>query len=102
MLGMTETKLDIDYILAQSINDKIKPDRSNFFKNVAHEVTSFINSYLYDSSSLGSVYDDDEDHLIEVWIVTGRDQSQVLKNMIDDSFTPNFGINVNVKLIKVE
>ena len=102
MLQMTETKLDIDYILVQSANDKLKADRSNFFKNVAHEVTSFINSYLYDSASLGSVYKDGSDHLIEVWIVTGRDQSQVLKNMIDDSFTPNYGINVNVKLIKVE
>jgi len=102
MLSMTETKLDIDYILLQSANDRIKPDRSNFFKNVAHEVTSFVNSYLYDSSSLGSVYKDGTDHLIEVWIVTGRDQSQVLKNMIDDSFTPLSGINVNVKLIKVE
>ena len=102
MLSMTETKLDIDYILVQSINDKIKADRSNFFKNVAHEITSFVNSYLYDSSSLGSVYGKDADHLIEVWIVTGRDQSQVLKNMIDDSFTPTSGINVNVKLIKVE
>jgi len=102
MLQMTETKLDIDYILVQSVNDKIKVDRSNFFKNVAHEVTSFINSYLYDSSSLGSVYKDGIDHLIEVWIVTGRDQSQVLKNMIDDSFSPTSGINVNVKLIKVE
>lgn len=102
MLSMTETKLDIDYILVQSINDRIKPDRSNFFKNAAHEITSFVNSYLYDSSSLGSVYKKDSDHLIEVWIVTGRDQSQVLKNMIDDSFTPLSGINVNVKLIKVE
>ena len=102
MLGMTETKLDIDYILVQSANDKIKPDRSHFFKNLSHEVTSFINSYLYDSSSLGSVYKEGSDHLIEVWIVTGRDQSQVLKNMIDDSFTPISGINVNVKLIKVE
>ncbi len=99
MLQMSETKLDIDYILVQGANDKIKPDRSNFFKNVAHEVTSFINSYLYDSSSLGSVYKEGSDHLIEVWIVTGRDQSQVLKNMIDDSFTPTSGINVNVKLI---
>ena len=102
MLQMTETKLDIDYILVQSANDKIKPDRSNFFKNFAHEVTSFVNSYLYDSAALGSVYKEGADHLIEVWIVTGRDQSQVLKNMIDDSFTPNYGINVNVKLIKVE
>ena len=102
MLQMTETKLDIDYILVQSANDKIKPDRSNFFKNFAHEVTSFVNSYFYDSAALGSVYKEGADHLIEVWIVTGRDQSQVLKNMIDDSFTPNYGINVNVKLIKVE
>ena len=102
MLRMTETKLDIDYILVQSANDKIKPDRSNFFKNVGHEVTSFINSYLYDSAALGSVYEKDADHLIEVWIVTGRDQSQVLKNMIDDSFTPEHGINVNVKLIKLD
>ena len=99
MLQMTETKLDVDYILIQSANDRIKPDRTNFFKNVAHEVTSFINSYLYDSTSLGSVYGKDADHLIEVWIVTGRDQSQILKNMVDDSFTPNTDIKVNVKLI---
>lgn len=99
MLSLTETKLDIDYILVQSANDKIKPDKSNFFKNSKHEITSFINSFLFDSAALGSVYDDDADHTIQVWIVTGRDQSQVLKNMIDDSFGPETGINVNVKLI---
>lgn len=99
MMTLIESKLDVDYIVAQSANDKIKPDETNFFKNVVHEVTSFVNSYLYDSASLGSVYAKDSDHLIEVWIVTGRDQSQVLKNMIDDTFTPQTGVNVNVKLI---
>ncbi len=102
VLSMTETKLDVDYILVQAAGDRIKPDRSNFFKNVAHEFNSFVNSYLYDSSSLGSVYKKGSDNLIEVWIVTGRDQSQVLKNMIDDSFTPSHGINVNLKVIKPE
>ena len=102
VLAMTETKLDIDYILVQAAGDKIKIDRSNFFKNFAHEVNSFVNSYLYDSSSLGSVYKKGSDNLIEVWIVTGRDQSQVLKNMIDDSFSPQHGINVNLKVIKPE
>ena len=102
MLTMTETKLDVDYLLVQAAEDKIKPDRSNFFKNMRHEVASFINSYMYDSAALGSVYKKGSDNLIEVWIVTGRDQSQVLKNMIDDSFTPQSGINVNVKLIKPE
>ena len=102
MLAMTETKLDVDYFVVQAAGDKIVPDQSNFFKNVRHEVSSFVNSYLYDSSSLGSVYKKGSDNLIEVWIVTGRDQSQVLKNMIDDSFTVQSGINVNVKLIKPE
>ena len=99
MLSLSETKLDIDYILVQSANDKIVPDRTNFFKNAKHEIISFVNSFKVDSAALGSVYDKDSEHLVEVWIVTGRDQSQVLKNMIDDTFSPKTGINVNVKLI---
>lgn len=101
MLSISESKLDVDYIMVQSANDKIRKDKSNFFKNAGHEISSFATSFFVDSSSLGNVYDKKSDHLIEVWIVTGRDQSQILKNMVDDSFTPETGINVNVKLINI-
>ena len=100
LLTMTETKLDVDYILVQGANEKVKPVRAGFFKNAKHEILSFITSFFVDSTNLGDVYDEkDADHLIEVWIVTGRDQSQILKNMVDDSFTPESGVKVNVKLI---
>ena len=101
LLSISESKLDVDYILIQSANDRVKPDKTDFFKNAAHEIASFVSSFFVDADSLGNVYDEDSDHLIEVWIVTGRDQSQILKNMVDDSFTPNSGINVNVKLINI-
>ena len=101
LLSMTETKLDIDYILVQGANDPIKSVRANFFKNAGHEIASFFTSFFVDTTSLGNIYDENSDHLIEVWIVTGRDQAQILKNMVDDSFTPNFGINANVKLINI-
>ena len=103
MLAMTESKLDIDYLVIQAAGDKIKPKKSNFFKNAKHEIVSFFTSFFVDSTNLGNVYDkDDEGHLIQAWIVTGgRDQSQILKNMIDDSFTVKTGINVNVKLIDI-
>ncbi len=101
LLTMTESKLDVDYIIVQSANDKIRPVRANFFKNAKHEIVSFVSSFLVDSTSLGDVYDKDSDDLIEVWIVTGRDQAQILKNMVDDSFSPETGIKVNVKLIAV-
>lgn len=99
LLSLTETKLDIDYIEVVPVNKKIAKKRSSFFKKAKHELVSFVTSFIVDSSQLGNVYEDDADHLIEVWIVTGRDQSQILKNMVDESFTPNTGIKVNVKLI---
>ena len=101
LLSLTETKLDIDYIEVVPVNKKIAKKRSNFFKKAKHELVSFVTSFIVDSSQLGNVYEDDADHLIEVWIVTGRDQSQILKNMVDESFTPNTGIKVNVKLIDI-
>lgn len=101
LLTMTETKLDVDYILVQSANDRIKPIRANFFKNAGHEIASFVSSFFVDSTNIGNVYDENSDHLIEVWVVTGRDQSQILKNIVDDTFTPKTGINVNVKLINI-
>lgn len=101
LLSISESKLDVDYLMVQSANDKIKKDKSGFIKNAGHEISSFVASFFVDSTSLGNVYDEESDHLIEVWIVTGRDQSQILKNMVDDSFTPESGINVNVKLINI-
>lgn len=101
LLTMSETKLDVDYILVQAAGDEIKKVKNNFFKKAAHEVRSFVTSFLVDSASLGNVYDEDEGNLIEVWLTSGRDQSQILKNMIDDTFTPETGINVNVKLINI-
>nr|MCR5189255.1 extracellular solute-binding protein [Treponema sp.] len=102
LLSMTESKLDVDYILVQSANDRIKSIKPNFFKNAGHEIAAFTSSFFVDSTNLGNVYEEDADHVIEVWIVTGRDQSQILKNMVDDSFSPQTGINVNVKLINIQ
>ncbi|MCQ2575849.1 MAG: extracellular solute-binding protein [Treponema sp.] len=102
LLSMTETKLDIDYILVQSANDKIKSVKANFFKKAGHSIVSFFTSFFVDSTNLGNVYDEKGgDKPIEVWIVTGRDQSQIIKNMVDDDFIPKTGVKVNVKLINI-
>jgi ABC-type glycerol-3-phosphate transport system substrate-binding protein len=50
-----------------------------------------------DFDSLGDVHEGDR--VIEVWIPTGRDQATVLKSMIDDTFVPNYGIGVNLRLV---
>ena len=104
ILSLTESKLDVDFIQLDAVCDGFVPSapKANFANKAKHEAVSFITSFLVDSTMLGDVYDKDDEHLIEVWNVTGRDQSTILKNMIDDSFSPETGIKVNVKNINID
>ncbi|MCQ2525258.1 MAG: extracellular solute-binding protein [Lachnospiraceae bacterium] len=99
-LNMSETKLDVDYIVVSGTDVKVKKDRSNFFMSFWHELKSFFASFVVDYNSVGDVYDGKEGgEAIKVWVLTGRDQGTILKSMIDDDFTPNSGVKVNVEIV---
>ncbi|MDR2505457.1 MAG: extracellular solute-binding protein [Oscillospiraceae bacterium] len=97
---MSETPLDVDLIIVSPVGTEIKKASENWLTGLVHEARSLIASYTVDYNSLGDVYEgEDARDAIEVWIMTGRDQSAILKALIDDSFTPLTGIKVNVKLV---
>ena len=98
-LNMSETKLDIDYLVVYGTDAKIKKDKANPFTSFAHEVKSFFASFFVDYNSVGDVYEGDKDDIVKVWVLTGRDQGTILKAMIDDSFTPDSDIPVNVEIV---
>ena len=102
MQNMSETKLDVDLLIVSGEKAELPEINDGFAAKAAHEIRSAAASYTVDYNSLGDVYDENDDKLIEVWITTGRDQSTVLKTMIDDTFTPKTGIHVNVKLVLAE
>ena len=102
LLSLSESKLDIDYIAVAGVNAELPKAGSNVFKKIYHSISSFVSSFMKDSTSLGNVYSKNDKSVITVWIVTGRDQSQVLKNMIDDTFTPKTGIKINLKIVNVD
>lgn len=98
ILAMSEAPLDIDYITINGLNEHPNAVNETFVDKAVHEMRSFTASFFEDYNSLGDVYSEDES--IEVWILTGRDQSTILKTMIDDTFTPETNIKVNVKLVE--
>ena len=101
MQNMSESKLDVDLIMVTGENAKPAPIHENFFESFAHEVRSCVSSFFVDYNSLGDKYEDSDD-VLEIWITTGRDQSTVLKTMVDDTFTAASGIKVNIKLVQAD
>lgn len=98
-LGDAKTQpLQIDYIVIQPLNSDLPRAKAGFFQSVAHEVSSFIMSFFRNYNRMGAMTENTED-TIEVWLAYGRDQSQVIRNLINNDFTPDTGIAVNLKLV---
>ena len=99
-LNMSETKLDIDYPVVSGTGITPKKDKANIFTKLWHETKSFFASFFVDYNSVGDVYDESgDDEVVKVWILTGRDQGTILKSMVDDTFTPESGVKVNVEIV---
>ncbi|MDR0302262.1 MAG: extracellular solute-binding protein [Treponema sp.] len=101
MLALSQSQLDIDFLLLTSADAKLPKIKDNFFVSASHEIRSFLSSFFVDYNNLGDVYRNGN-NVIDVWMLAGRDQSTILKSMIDDTFTPKTGIRVNVKLVAAD
>ena len=105
LLALSQSQLDIDFIAVSAAEAKLPKIRENFFVAASHEIRSFFMSFFIDYDKIGDAFKKGDD-VVEVWILAGRDQSTILKAMIDDTFTPMTmtkerpnGIRVNVKLV---
>jgi len=101
LLALSQSQLDVDLIVVSAEGAKLPKIRENFFVAAWHEFRSFISSFFVDYNSLGDKFGKG-DNVIDVWILSGRDQSSILKAMVDDTFTPRTGIRVNVKLVAAD
>lgn len=92
--------LQLDYIIVQGADKELPKAKAGFFQALAHEFSSFIQSFFrkYDRMGAMDINASSEDS-VEVWLAYGRDQSQVIRNLINNDFTPNSNIPVNLKLV---
>ena len=88
--------LEIDYLAVLGGEAAAPKAAASFFQGLVFGVQSFLASFSQDYSLM---LGDETEETIEVWVSTGRDQTQVLKNLIANEFTPGTGIGVNLKLV---
>ncbi len=97
VLGMP---LQVDRIYVHSADVKPKAEGDNWWTGLTHEAKRMYYSFIIDYNKVGNVADEDSDGVVlTLWIGTGRDQANVIKSLIDERFTPETGISVNVQLV---
>lgn len=92
---MRKMPLDIEKIILSGKKVENKEYSASFFEKFVFGVQKLIASYSVDYNVLSST---EGSNSIEVWVNIGRDQSRVLQKMAEDTFTPNSGVNVNIKI----
>ena len=82
--------------------DNLPKANAGFFKTLWFEIKSFFSSFFVNYDQMGLRTIPDENTLtINVWLATGRDQSQIWRTMIDaeGGFTARTGTAVSLKLV---
>lgn len=100
LLTVNQQPLEIDYFYLKSPDVEVPPVSKGWVGKLVHEVMSFASSFTEDYSSVST--EGEEAEAITVWIAAGRDQAQLLRSMIDNDFTPQTGIQVNLELVNPE
>ncbi len=93
--------LEIDWINIQPASAEKPKAEANFFQTLWYEISQFFASFFTDYSSLSAGSDEaiSNDRNIEVWVAGGRDQAQIIRNLMDNDFGPKTGINASLKLV---
>ncbi|MFC0470755.1 extracellular solute-binding protein [Halalkalibacter kiskunsagensis] len=97
ILTVREQPLTLDYLVFSSPDHELVRAKATLFERAKHEVGAFVTSYTMDYDSIGNIAT--LDRSVDVWITTGRDQAQVLKGLIDETFTPESNISINLRLV---
>ena len=110
VLRLREQPMQLDYFTLTSVDLPLPRADMGFFAQTAFRLQAFAGSFFENYSAVGDVYEDSlQAPTITVWvcandlgatgIASGRDQTQVIKELIDQMFVKETGIQVNLSLI---
>ncbi|MCQ6557471.1 extracellular solute-binding protein [Paenibacillus mendelii] len=92
---MSEQKLMLDYIVLRTPEAETGLKVSGAFKRTAYMGMNFFRTFYMDYSRKSL----NKEKAITVWVSRGRDYVDIMQEMIEQQFTPQTGIQVNVNLM---
>ena len=109
VVDMQDQALQLDYLYLKSPDVEAPTADVGFFQGLGYQFSRFFTSFFGKNQQVGA--SETENRTVTVWLNStinanangtsaGRDQAQVLKDMIDEMFTPETGITVELMLVQ--
>ena len=91
---MSQQALLIDKINFVPVGQKIPEAKASLFKRISFSLKKFVESYIDEDKK------ETDKKTVDVWVSTGRDQAQIIKQMVDNDFEKeNNHIAINLSIV---
>ncbi len=92
MITYQDQALDIDYFVLCSPDMGMPRSTPNLGESVVFQTNSFTASFSAEQKA-------DEEATVRIWLSGGNKQFEIIQQMVDDLFTPQTGIHVDLELV---
>ena len=94
---LTSMPLDIDWIEFVPQNGSVSVKEKGFFDSLAFSSKRFLSTFTESYNNFSAVEEREAEN-ISIWLYWGKDQVQVLNNLIKEDFSLKHNINVDIKI----
>ncbi len=91
-----QVPLAVDRIRIGSPDAQWKDPKVSIFRRLYTSWLWFLKSFDKSQGDIGKTGGEEHSTVIKLWVARGREWSEVLKELIEDDFTPNTGIAVDI------
>lgn len=103
LMNISQMPLELDSIVIGAEKVELPAPKDNFVRGLYNGTIRFLSTFFINSKQISANDNTGEGQTIKVWMASaGREQAQIVQNMIDETFTPETGINVNLQLIPID
>lgn len=101
LVNVADMPLEVDYLALSAPEGDLPSATDGFFDGMWNGTVRFFATFVVKESQISEETGGSEG--IKVWLASyGKEQAQIIQNMIDEDFAPNAGISVNLQLIPVD
>jgi len=101
LVNVADMPLEVDYLALSAPGAELPQAQDSFFEGVKNGTVRFFSTFFVKNSQISQ--EEGSSDSLKVWLASyGREQAQMIQNMIEEDFTPQTDISVNLQLIPVD